>query len=475
MGVILSGCLPAPQVTVEQQTQTVQTGTELASTPLPTRDVYEPGQLVDYVAQDGDTIPALAARFNTSAAEILQQNSFIPNQTTTMPPGMPMKIPIYFTPFWGSPYQIIPDRLFVNGPAQIDFNIEEFIASHSGWLKDYHVYAFGGWRSGAELIAQISRSYSVSPRLILALLEYQAAALSNPVPPENVDTYLLGYVSTLDENLYYQLILLVDNLNDGYYRWRDASKLTIELQNGKEERFDPWQNAATVALHTYFAQILPADDYQKAVSANGFAATYKALFGDPWQSTEMLIPGSLNQPDLLLPFTPDKTWSYSGGPHPVWGVKQPWAAIDFAPPSEEGGCVPSAEWVTAVADGVIARTETGVAILDLDGDGDERTGWNILYLHLSREEMVPLGRKVKAGDVLGHPSCERGDATGTHIHIGRKFNGEWINSYGALPFNLEGWIVTSAGTPYLGELTRHAKVVEACDCGDATSNIQSRK
>lgn len=30
-----------------------------------------------------------------------------------------------------------------------------------------------------------------------------------------------------------------------------------------------------------------------------------------------------------------------------------------------------------MADGVIARTGPAIAVLDLDGDGDERTGWVI--------------------------------------------------------------------------------------------------
>jgi LysM repeat protein len=41
------------------------------STPLPTRPSYKPGELVEYIAQDGDTLPALAARFNTTVDEIL--------------------------------------------------------------------------------------------------------------------------------------------------------------------------------------------------------------------------------------------------------------------------------------------------------------------------------------------------------------------------------------------------------------------
>jgi len=39
-------------------------------TPLPTRPVYIPGELVEYNAQSGDTLPALAAHFNTTVQEI---------------------------------------------------------------------------------------------------------------------------------------------------------------------------------------------------------------------------------------------------------------------------------------------------------------------------------------------------------------------------------------------------------------------
>src|SRR5690349_16578996 len=65
-------------------------------TPLPTRTTYKPGELVDYMAQSGDTLPALAARFNTTVDEILVANPQIPRDATTMPPTMPMKIPIYY-------------------------------------------------------------------------------------------------------------------------------------------------------------------------------------------------------------------------------------------------------------------------------------------------------------------------------------------------------------------------------------------
>ncbi len=475
LSVLLVSCLPPPQLIYREMTPTYPPEEIVKATLLPTREIFEPGQLVDYSIQDGDTISALAVRFNTTVPEILEANPIIPQSTTTLPPGMPVKIPIYYRPLWGSAYQIIPNSLYVNGPAQKDFNTIQFVEDQPGWLKDYSIYAYGGWRSGGELVDYIATSYSVSPRLILAILEYRAEALSNSIRPSNVDSNLLGHYQEFFGNLYYQLLWLADTLNNGYYQFLDGKLVSQELLTGELEYFDPWQNAATVSLKHYFASILPADAYYHAVAHDGFAATYRKLFGEVWPDThEPIMPGSLQQPDLMLPFVAGKSWSFTGAPHPVWGEENPWAAIDFAPPSDLSGCAASIEWATAVADGLIVRAEPGLAILDLDGDGDERTGWAILYLHLSSSDAAPQGKQMKAGDVIGHPSCERGRATGTHIHIARKYNGQWVPADGIIPFSLEGWITHSAGRPYQGSLTKQNQSVKACSCGDQYSQITSK-
>ena len=68
--------------------------TPIAPTPIPAptsgRPEYRPGELVDYIAQNGDTLPALAARFNTTVEEIMEANPIIPREATTMPPGLPV-------------------------------------------------------------------------------------------------------------------------------------------------------------------------------------------------------------------------------------------------------------------------------------------------------------------------------------------------------------------------------------------------
>jgi LasA protease len=443
-------------------------------TPFPTRPPYSPGELVEYTAQAGDSLPALAVRFNTSVAEILTANPFIPQDATTMPPGMPMQIPIYFLPFWGSPYQIIPDSLFVNGPAQVGFNTQEFVNQHPGWLKSYSSYVSRENRTGAQVVDLIAKHYSISPRLLLALLEYQGQALTNPNPSSETYTYPLGYNRRHLTGLYYQLDWAADLLNDGYYRWRAGGLTELELKNGRIERPDPGQNAATVTLQHYFSLLYDPESYQIAISSEGLARTYAELFGDPWENHEPHIPGSLVQPDFRLPFEPRKTWALTGGPHTAWGTKLPWSAIDFAPPSLQSGCVESSEWATAVADGVIARSEYGIVVLDLDGDGDERTGWTVFYLHIGTEGRVPKGTVVKAGDPIGNPSCEGGSSTGTHIHMARKYNGEWIPAGSwILPFNMEGWVAQDGAAPYLGSMIRYGTSVTANVSSDSHSFITS--
>ncbi len=445
--------------------------------PYPSRPRYSPGELVDYTAQTGDTLVNLASRFNTTAGEILEANPFIPQSATTMPPGMPMKIPIYYLPLWGSPYQIIPDSLFVNGPAQVGFDTRQFVASHPGWLKDYQNYVSDANRSGAEIVDLVALNYSVSPRLLLALLEYQAGALTRPRPEGDLDEYPLGYHRWSHKGLFLQLAWAANLLNNGYYRYRTSQLSELTLKDGRLERIDPWQNAATASLHNYFNTLYEPPEYERAISPDGLARIYASLFGDPWENAQNHIPGSLVQPAFILPFQPGDIWALTGGPHTGWGTGEPYSALDFAPPSKTSGCVPSAVWATAVTEGVVARSEVGQVVLDTDGDGDERTGWVVFYLHVGSDHRVPQGATLKQGDPIGHPSCEGGAATGTHVHIARKYNGEWMPAEGigggVLAFNLEGWIAHNGSQPYLGTLQRNALVVTACTCSNARSFIQS--
>ena len=110
-------------------------------------------------------------------------------------------------------------------------------------------------------------------------------------------------------------------------------------------------------------------------------------------------------------------------------------------------------------------------IEDLDGDGYEQTGWDLLYLHIATQDRVPIGTYVKINDHIGHASCEGGIATGTHLHFARKYNGEWVPADGAIPFVLDGWTVHKGVLPYEGTMTKGDKTVIADPVGQAKSAI----
>ena len=124
-----------------------------------------------------------------------------------------------------------------------------------------------------------------------------------------------------------------------------------------------------------------------------------------------------------------------------------------------------------MASGVVVRPADGIVEIDLDGDGDSRTGWAVFYLHVATKDRIPLGAVLQAGDPIGHPSCEGGRTTGTHIHIARKYNGEWIPAEGPLAFDLEGWVAHNGDEPYQGTLTRFSQTIVACDCSNKASQV----
>ncbi len=424
-------------------------------------------------AQSGDTLHMLSIRFGATVQEILWSNPEIPESATTMPPGFPMKMPVYYKPLWGTAYQIIPDSAFVYGPDLIGFDLRAYVESSLGWYKQYGSYIQAEYKDAADLLTWLGENYSINPRLLLALLEYRAQALTNPVRDRANELNLL-MPEEVYTGVYLQLSHSADLLNDGYYRYRQGELTSITHLNGEIENIDPWQNAGTVALQYYFSLFLDGEEYKRAIGPDGFARTYREMFGDPWQGNTTVLPGSLTQPQFILPFRLGTTWSYTGGPHTGWGNLKPYAAIDLAPPVGSKGCVGTNEVAVAVADGVIVRTGPGTAILDLDGDGDERTGWNIFYLHIAQEGRVTVGTVVKQGDPIGHPSCEGGQATGTHLHIARKYNGEWISATGFLPFNLDGWTPVEGSRAYLGQLVRGDEIVIASD-ESPTSSMITRK
>ena len=79
---------------------------------------------------------------------------------------------------------------------------------------------------------------------------------------------------------------------------------------------------------------------------------------------------------------------------------------------------------------------------------------------------------LRAGERIGHPSCEGGISSGTHMHLARRYNGEWISADQDVPFVLDGWTTMGLGYEYDGLLQKNGQTVEAWDGRDSINEIQ---
>jgi LasA protease len=424
-----------------------------------------------YTVQTGDYLSLIATLYNLPLTALINANPTIdPN---TLEAGMVLTIPAPLPTAEISDFKIIPDSELVYGPASTTLDIASFITQQGGYLSSYSEKVDNKTLSGAEIVQRICYEYSVNPRLLLALLEYQTGFVTHTQLDASYITYPMARFETNREGLYRQLAWTADNLNKAYYRYKINALPYVMLSDGNLVALSTLINPGTAAVQYLMAQLNNQSSYQQAISEIGVYTTYNNFFGIPFDlAVEKLIPADLTQPSLILPFESGAVWSFTGGPHGGWGIGSAWAALDFAPPGEAFGCVQSDAWEVAAADGLVVRSKDGAVVLDLDGDGLEQTGWTLLYMHVETRDRVSAGTYLKAGDRIGHPSCEGGVSNGTHLHLARRYNGEWISADTNLPFNLEGWISSGDGAEYDGTLSRDGLSVTAWDGRIAENQIQ---
>ena len=416
-----------------------------------------------YEAQPGDTVRTLAIRFGVVPDDVDSPEA-LPLDGGMINPGQLILIPGRLTDSGPGELQI-PDSELIFSPHSTDFNIIDFVASQGGYLNNYREIVGSAWRTGPEVVEIVARNNSVNPRMILALLEFQSGWVTDPEPASgDAFTYPMGFVDRQHMGLQRQLTWLVNELGNGYYGWRAGTLTELAFRDGSNIRLAPALNAGTVALQYYFSINRSYESWEGAISDGTFLKTYTSLFGDPWSYQYVIYEPGIEQPDLILPFLPGRIWAFTGGPHGAWERESAWAALDFAPGASESGCVLSEDWVVASAPGLVIRSENGTVVIDLDGDGRENSGWALLYLHVDKDGRIAEGELVEEGDRIGHPSCEGGTATGTHVHIARKYNGEWILADGPLPFVLSGWRALAGLRRYQGALVKDGEEVLACSC-----------
>lgn len=472
-----AGNLPTRVILPATATATLSQPVEVTS--LPTAHVTAtldpratPKPPILYYTQAGDTLASITGRFGVRADQITSDVSLPPNGLIS--PNVLLVIPDFLGETT-SATMVMPDSEVVYSPSAASFDIVKFVDGTDGYLKHYSQQMGKGNFTGAEIIKRVALENSINPYLLLSILEYKSHWVYGQPTNLAEQEYPMGKVDYDYRGLYQQLSWTVQQLSIGYYGWRAGILYEMMFRDGTWIRMDPRINAGTAAVQYLFAQWYDKVEWAGALYGDAsMPKLMEKMFGNYLEralSVEPLYPPDLTQPELALPFVVHRPWSFTGGPHSAWGPDGALAALDFAPPSVSAGCVDSQEWVTAMAPGVIVRAENGLVMEDLDGDGNELTGWDIMYLHIATRDRVALGTRLETGDKIGHPSCEGGSATGTHTHVARKYNGEWILAGGPMPFVMSGYQAVNGDKPYQGELINGSRVVIADSLSTPRSTI----
>lgn len=390
----------------------------------------------------------VAQRYGVALDEIVALSGI--ENPDVVPIGQGLIIP--HRPGRNTPSEVLlPDSELVNGIGYVDFDINAFVDEQGGRLSQVSMTGSNGeqW-SGADVVERVAMRYSVGPRVLLAMMEAGSGWVTNPDPEGLAADYPLGHTNGAP-GLLPQLEWAADALNHGFYGWQDRGETAIRFEDGTLARGAPGLNPGTVAVQRALAADATYDQLPERLA--DFDAAYRKLFGDPAElDAGPVLPAGLEQPLLHLPWQPGEWWHLTGGPHGGWFPSSGWAALDFVPETAQiGNCVPAPAWAVAAAPGVVVRSTPGEILLDLDGDGDMRTGWVLQYLHIV--DQPDVGAVLAQDDPVGRPSCEGGAAETTHLHFARRYNGLWVDAGGPAPMVLDGW-TAYGGFEYEGGMTQ---------------------
>lgn len=412
-----------------------------------------PADYVKYVTQSGDTLESVAAHFNVDPDQVISEEQI--QQQGLIDPGQILYLP----PMEG---QTTPDEILfydsdvVYSPSAKNFNLVEFADSFAGRLSTYSEIRMYGETPGTVILADLAEDFSINPRILLSMLELNSKWVTGQ--PENSEQKLFPfhYLNASKSGLYKQTVWAIEKLTAGYYGWRAGTLTELVFKDKSTLRLAPNLNAGTVAVMYCLAQAYTQVEWEQKIIE--LTAIHEQLFGNARlraMSVEPLFPAGLVQPELRFPFSKNETWIFTCGLHICWGkTGQPLGALDFAPPQATTACDNSTYYATSMAPGRVVYSLNGRVLVDMDGDDNPHTGWVMLYMHIANTDRVEVGTELQTGDRIGHPSCEGGRSYGTHLHIARLYNGEWVLGEGGLPFVLSGYQASFGEGLCGGSLTR---------------------
>jgi len=350
---------------------------------------------------------------------------------------------------------LIDDHELVLDPHLYSFDVHDFLARRSSILSDYVVDWWGQTLTAPVAIETLAYRYSVSPKVLLVLIEMQTGLVTARSASRDLLQAPLGDLSHLANHndsvprgFTAQLDWAASTLADSYDSHRMyVSSDHLILADGQRVDLDASINPGSYAVQFTLAQILGKDAWYEATAPQTgvFSRIFQRLLGSPTNAPLYASVSEQTIPDAYLPWEAKRTWTFIGGPHP-WGSSPTWSAVDFASPDPQGcdGTPDYDDWIVAARGGTVVHAEGNLVVIE------HVDGWSTGYFHVGSDGMVSTG-SINRGERIGHPSCEGGSAYGDHVHFDIRRNGERIAISGTV---LSGWTIHNGSEPYLGYMSK---------------------
>ncbi len=276
-----------------------------------------------------------------------------------------------------------------------EFNVEQFCKDKAPHLSPY-----------AELISHVAGQRRVSARAMIALMEQQSQAVSNPAFMVSNPLGDLSKESGLGAQLQDVSVRIRSSADSNGLRVNvdapDSGILTVLSAQKIRQLGDVYKN------------LFPGVVAQKNVVEEAFSSSILMQF--PWPVTE--------------------SWSF-GGAHADDGSGSPLSSLDFSHKWESWGD-PINSYVVASAGGKVKKHSSCYVEVIHSGN------WSTGYYHLGTLS-VQDGQTVKANDKIGKYAnsqaqalCDGGSSTGPHVHWTLYSSGAEADLSGVA---LSGWTV----------------------------------
>ena len=324
----------------------------------------------------------------------------------------------------------ITDELLIYTPKEmLSFDIKEYLKQNSPDLVKY-----------SEVISHWSGYSSISPKVIITLIEQQTKLISKKKLSEVEIIKPLGSLSD-QVGFSAQVKDVALQLSKSYYKKQQQLKgshkkkenqniLQDFLKSKADDNFHTGRNNEFEKTYHHLFPSLPAQKKIEHGANKGLVNIYGAL-----------PPVGF----LQLPYPIGESW-YFGGSHTFTGSgSYPQSSLDFFESMVGWGTDTSNIMVVASNKGIaVKHSSCFVEVIGTDG-------WSTSYYHLdnvqvtTNQTVAQNSRLANYANNKAQALCNGGHSTGPHVHFSLKQNGSYAHLNGV---NLSGYLVHTGRYSY---------------------------